>query len=271
MSLADLEAELASVTERQLELKQEISKVSRKQSKVKARTSNDLASLLQELGASAEVRGLAQQISPQLAKHKDRMTLLALYRLAGNCADVVACWALGHGVGCGRLCTRFVRIDPVRRAQVATGVEWLYILSSEEDINNSVESVAESVHCLGRYTIEYNLFLWVVQQNTEHGVAPQNRQLFAAAAQHVPIAMPDHVVDKLKNFFLQDTRRLRCWAVEFRSRWGVETGRLCSGENLEPQILQNREPWLRCNIPLDFEGPRGLFRNFILSCEFRCQ
>ena len=253
MSIAGLEGELAAVNERQLELKHEFKHVSRKQAKTKKRTCNDLASLLQELGTSSETRGIGQQISPRLARHEDKMTLLALCKLADQCADAVTCWALGHGGG--GFCTNFVRIDPELRRQVANGVEWLYILSSEEDINNSVESVVETVQCLGRYVVEYSLFLWTVKQNCENGVAPQNRQLFAAAAQCVPIAMPDHVVDNLKNFFLQDTRRLRCWSVQFRNRWGVKPGRLCAGENFDPQILQNKVPWVSSDM---FEISKGL-------------
>lgn len=259
MSIADLEAELAAVTERQAQVKQGLSKAFHKKNKTKQKI-GDLASLLQELGASSEAPGSAPQVSPRLARHQDTKTLLALFKLAGHCADVVACWALGHGKGRGRLCPEFVPIDPEARRQVAAGVEWLYILSSDEDINDSVESVAESVYYLGRYVVEYNLFQWVTKQNCERGIAPQNRQLFAAAARSVPIALPDDVVDKLKNFFLQDTRRVRCWSVDFRNRWGVVPGRLCSGENLDPQILVNRVSWVSSDISGVCKGLQGSCR-----------
>ena len=266
MSVAKLEAELAAITERELELKKQISQASRQQARSNERMGGDLASLLQDLGASSEADGTARQLPPRLARHKDRVALLALFRLACDCADAVACWVLGHGVGRSRLCSNFVHIDPELRRRTASGVEWLYILSSEEDINNSVESVHEDVYYLSRYVVEYNLFLWAVKQNCERGVASQNRQLFAAAVRNVPIGIPDEVVDKLNNFFLTDTRRLRMWSVEFRKRWGIERGRLCAGENFDPEILQNRVPWPSSDFAVELYKPAQVLLIFHKPC-----
>ena len=52
MSVAKLEAELAAITERELELKKQISQASRQQARSNERMGGDLASLLQDLGAS---------------------------------------------------------------------------------------------------------------------------------------------------------------------------------------------------------------------------
>ena len=109
-------------------------------------------------------------------------------------------------------------------------------------------------------------FLWAVKQNCERGVAPQNKQLFAAAARNVPIGIPDEVVDKLNNFFLTDTRRLRMWSVEFRKRWGIERGRLCAGENFDPEILQNRVPWPSSDFAVELYKPAQVLLIFHKPC-----
>ena len=238
-----MEGQLSALKKRQLEIKKELKQMSRKRAKLNAKGSCDLASLLQELGSASLAGCTDLRIDPRLAKHKDRLTLLALFQLSDHCADTVASWVLRHGLGPGKLCSRYVDIDPEVQRSTVAGVEWLYILSSVEDMDSSVESAPKDAYYLGRYAIEHKLFLWVVKQNCDHGVAPQNRQLFAEAVKSVLIALPDAVGEKLKNFFLGNTRHLRRWAVEFRERWCIKRGSLRSGENLDPHVLQSRVTW----------------------------
>lgn len=241
---AQLEAELAALKKRELETRRELKQASRKRAKLNARRNNDLSTLVQQLGSASLAGTDGLSVSERLASHKDRLTLLALFKLSDHSADAVAYWVLRHGVADGKLRSSYVDVDPEAKRCTVAGVEWLYILSSVEDINTSVESASRDAYYLGRYVVEYKLFLWAIKQNCDHGVAPHNRQLFAEAIKSVPSALPDAVGDNLKKFFLENNRHLRRWALEFRGRWCIERGRLGSGENLEPLVLHSRVTWI---------------------------
>jgi hypothetical protein len=244
MATSDQKAELLALKKRQREISAAIKQSSCKHAKHTKKRQLDLASLVHELGTASLGGSSDLRIPPDLAGHKDKMTLLVLFELSGHCADTVASWLLGHGFGRGRLCHDFVHMDPEARCTSVAGIEWLYIQSPVELVAASVDSAPfEEVYRLGRYAVEYHLFNWIVKQNCDHGVAPQNRQLFVEASKCVPLGMPGCVRERLCSFFLGDTRSLRRWAKEFRQRWGVKPGRMVPGETLEPEVLQNKVPW----------------------------
>ena len=120
-----MEGQLSALKKRQLEIKKELKQMSRKRAKLNAKGSCDLASLLQELGSASLAGCTDLRIDPRLAKHKDRLTLLALFQLSDHCADTVASWVLRHGLGPGKLCSRYVDIDPEVQRSTVAGVEWL--------------------------------------------------------------------------------------------------------------------------------------------------
>ena len=173
-------------------------------------------------------------VPPALATHKDKQTVLTLYDLSGQCADVVASWLLGQGRSKD---SEQVQYDAALRQRATAGVEWLFIKSPVEALGSWLDGAPNHSFSLGRYVVEYRLFHWIVDQNCAKGVAPQYKQLRDHAANIVPEALPAPEKAKLVSFFLANTRASRYWLVSSRQRWGVKPGALVAGQALEPEDL----------------------------------
>lgn len=229
-----IEANLAQLRKRKLELTKELRRAEKK-----PKTVQSLASLLGELGTDPKVDQPGFVLPRDLAQHKDAKDVLAIYQLSGHCSATTASWVLGQG----RLKSKLDDSSAETRHSVAAGVEWLYILSPLDHLESHVEAVQDKMDGFGRYIVEYRLFHWLVGHNCK-GIKPKARQVVAEAARSVPAGMPLCDQDKLRKFFLADTRLLRKWIESFRQRWGVKLGALPAGDVLESSVLREKVAWI---------------------------
>ncbi|CAJ1383501.1 unnamed protein product, partial [Effrenium voratum] len=78
--------------------------------------------------------------------------------------------------------------------------------------------------CAARYVVEHQLFGWIVEQNSEHGVAPSRDQLVEKALCFTPSTLPSEVRRALAASFNAQPRAQRKWLARFRARWGARLG-----------------------------------------------
>jgi hypothetical protein len=243
MATADLEARLRELNKRKLEVDaaiKEQEKVAKRASKSARKTARSLPSLLCEFGATTLTEASSEVIiPPELAAHKDKQVLLAIFCLSGHCVDAAVSWLLGQG----RSKSELVQCDAAVRERAAAGIEWLYIDSSPELLTFVFDSLPEQIYGLGRYVVEHRLFQWLVDQNCLKGAAPKYKQFLHQAVKSLPDAMPAVGKAKLLDFFLRNNRATRHWIVSFRQRWWVKPGMLGAGETFDPDVLQRRVPW----------------------------
>jgi len=205
-----------------------------------------VATLLEQIGASS-FESSQPSLPPQLATHTS--TLLMLLELSGFCTDVVVSWAMGQG----RPQKQSMAVDQLWdtdiRSKIAAGVEWLYILAPLDHVVSLPDAAPQQILRLSRYAAEHKLFHWVIKQNCDSGVSPQNSQLVAEAIRSVPAGLPTNLKEQFCNFFLSSDRATRYWVQSFCGRWGVDTGRrLRPGENMDPKVMESKESWLQCIV-----------------------
>ena len=70
------------------------------------------------------------------------------------------------------------------------------------------------VRC-ARYVVEHQLFGWIVEQNSEHGVAPSRDQLVEKALCFMPSTLPSEVRRALAASFNAQPRAQRKWLARF--------------------------------------------------------
>ena len=242
MSRRELELEVAALKKRKLELSSELNRHSRATAKVaKSRKSmqQTLVCLVSELGAQSLADSTKVATPPQLAGHKLKAELLALFELSGHSSEVVASWLFGHGLGTSGT----GQCDPGEMEVAIAGVEWLYIQTPELELATATDSVSEKLLQLGRYVVEHHLFQWLVRQNCDKGVAPKSYQLLAEAVRSVPRAMHAGARAKLTDLFQNPRRVTRKWIARFRKRWDVKDGMLAAGETLEPKVMEDKVTW----------------------------
>ena len=243
MAARDLELELAALKKRKLQLSAELRRnrgAAAKTTQSRKSMQQTLASLVLELGAQSLAEHPNASIPSELATHKMKTELLALFELSGHSSEVVASWLFGHGRVAGGKGQR----DPEEVELTKAGVEWLYIQTPDHELATAMDLASEKILQLGRYVVEHNLFQWLVQQNCDRGVAPKNYQLLAEAVKSVPVAMHAGAKAKLCNLFQDVRRATRKWIARFRERWDVKNGMLAAGETLEPKVMEDKAPWL---------------------------
>ena len=130
MATSALEAELEELKKRKREVDaalREERKSSKRSSRAAAKAAKSLPSMILELDADNMAFDVV--VPPALATHKDKQTVLTLYDLSGQCADVVASWLLGQGRSKD---SEQVQYDAALRQRATAGVEWLFIKSPVE-------------------------------------------------------------------------------------------------------------------------------------------
>jgi hypothetical protein len=235
-------AQLAELKKQKLQLTAEINKARKMQhnsTRSTLATKQCLASMVRELGTHSMAEPCEIVVSPQLAGHKMKAHLLALFELTGHSTDAAASWLLGQGSSTLRRAYH----DVDARSAAMAGVEWLYIFTPDEELESPVHSVPHGIVGLGRWAVEYHLFHWLVKQNCEVGINPGSTQLLVEAMRSMPNALPSDAQEKLRDLFQEARRSTRKWIASFRERWDVKDGMLQPGETLEPQIMGDKAPW----------------------------
>jgi hypothetical protein len=242
MTTHDLEIRLAALKKQKLELSAEIQQASRSRSKL-AHSANyqkeTLANLILELGSTPMAEASEIVVPPQLADHKMKAHVLALYELSGYSTDAVTSWLLGHG----KWDRGGHRHSPGARSSTSAGVEWLYIRTPQQELDAALDSIPNDRAGLGRHVVEHRLFHWLVKQNCDVGINPQTSQFLAEAVRCVPSALPSFDQERLRTFFEVRTRKTQRWLASFRIRWDVKDGMLVPGEMLEPIVMAEKVSW----------------------------
>ena len=235
MTLRDLESQRAALKLKKLELSAQIKQAGRSRGNA-SQSQSTLADLVLHLGSSPMAEATEIVVPPQLAGHKMKAHVLALYELSGYSTDAVASWLLGQGKGRrgGH------RYDPEARDRMRTGVEWLYIRTPLQELEAPLISNSTDIGLLGRYVVEYQLFHWLLKQNCDVGINPQTPQFLAEALRCMPSALPSAEKEKLRQLFEVSTRKTRKWITSFRTRWDIKDGMLVPGEVLEPVVMQEK-------------------------------
>ena len=260
MATHDLENELAALKKHKRELSAKIKDAQHSRRKMIRRVQcqrETLANLVLELGSTPMAEASEIEVSPQLASHRMKAHVLALYELSGYSTDAVTSWLLAQGmVGRGGH-----RYEPEARRSMSAGVEWLYIRTPQQELEAALDSISHDRAALGRYVVEHRLFHWLVKQNCDVGINPQTPQFLAEALRSVPSALPSLEKERLCNFFEVSTRQTRKWITSFRMRWDVKDGMLVPGETLEPEVMTKKVPWaalvgISCLAKAFFTGAR---------------
>jgi hypothetical protein len=243
MAVPALELEIAALKKRKLELSAELrrdSGAAARADQTRKSMQQTLASLVLELGAQSFAEPARVSIPPELAAHRMKTELLALFELSNHSSEVAVSWLFGRG----RVAVGGDQRDPEEVELTVAGVEWLYIQTPEHELATAIDSVSGRILQLGRYVVEHHLFQWLVQQNCDRGVAPKSYQLLAEAVKSVPVSMHADAEAKLRDLFQDVRRATRKWVARFRERWDVKDGMLDAGETLEPKVMEEKAPWL---------------------------
>jgi len=233
-SLGDIEAQLADLKKRKLELSKELAAEKKKQKRAE-----DGGAHLARLLHKARV----DQVAPKL--RKDVLSeLLLLLELAGAGNDVVVSFALGQGRP--PMCRNhgFTDVwDTDLRATLSAGVDLMY-LGAEPDFLLSYKTgcALSQFKMVSKYIVEYKLFKWMLEQNCKKGVAPDTSTLLVQACSYVPEQAPEDIRTWLNTYFTNGNSTSYQWAASFRERWGIGPGSLDTGEDLEPSLLQAKVP-----------------------------
>ena len=200
-------------------------------------------------GAGNVAEGVVQQliyagtnfVCPKLGKGKAR-DLLVLLELASGNYDLVASYVLGQGRQ--EACNPGVDIwDAQIRSRIAAGLVELCNGVPFHFLRDLLEIPGNLPYYLCRYVVEYHLYHWMVAQNCDKGVYPDSSLIFAQACTFVPQGAPGSVAERMKAFFLSDSRGSRYWLTSFKERWDIQIGSHAVGEDLEPGELQSKAAW----------------------------
>ena len=116
-----------------------------------------------------------------------------------------------------------------RHLEEASGMQAVAIFTDVEKVFSQNSGDASAVRAQGRvrcarYVVEHQLFGWIVEQNSEHGVAPSRDQLVEKALCFMPSTLPSEVRRALAASFNAQPRAQRKWLARFRARWGARLG-----------------------------------------------
>lgn len=94
-----------------------------------------------------------------------------------------------------------------------------------------------------RHYVEHGLYLYVVEQNQEKGVAPGREQMAAECIRllaNLPSDVPSQVVDHLRAIFCGPARGVRKWLAKWRVKWGARIGKLRLSELIPTHLVQRK-------------------------------
>lgn len=231
-TMQQLEATMNDLKKRKAELRSQ----SRNAAKRAKRHSSHLAMVLYEAGV--------QQQCPKL-EAKIQAEVLMLLELAKFNTDVVVSFALGQGrldqYGGSGLDAN----DHAVRQAMSTAVNCLFLAVDDGLMVDSsfVHGTELEMHSLGRYVVEYKVFKWLLEQNCKKGLSPGGGLVREMASKHIPDQLPLHICHGMKQLFRSGGRAGRYWLVSFQKKWGAKVGCLGIGEDLEPGLLEQKEPW----------------------------
>jgi hypothetical protein len=235
-SLQELEAQVKDIKKRKAEANAAGRAQRRNAAKRAKRQSTHLAQVLHEAGVQEQCPKLEVKLQAQL---------LMLLELADCNADVVASYALGQGrieayAGSG--------LDPhdytVRQA-IASAVHSLHLAAAENLMVDYtyVHGNDFDMQSLGRYVVEHKVFTWLLEQNCKKGSNPGGGLVREMASKFVSNRLPLHIQHGMRNLFLSGGRLGRYWLTSFKKKWDAKIGHLGIGVDLDPAILEQKEPW----------------------------
>lgn len=236
-SLQELEARCQAAKKRKAELKALERAQRRNEAKRSKRKASHLAEVLHEAGDQGQCPKLDAQVQAQL---------LMLLELAGADADIVTSFALGQGRLLQCSPSGLDQHDHTVREAISGAVASMHLASPDSFMVDAsyVHGKDSEIQSLGRYVVERKLWTWLLEQNCSRGVSPGAGLVREMASKFIPDQLPSHIRHVLKSLFLSGSRAGRYWVVSFQKRWDAKMGGLGIGVDLEPEVLEQKEPWL---------------------------
>jgi hypothetical protein len=185
-----------------------------------------------------------QEECPRLSASQKAEVLMLLELTNPHCTDVAVSYALGQGREDQYRNSGLDERDPAVRQAIATALDILYEAVDLQLVVDALDGTEYLQKKLSRYVVEYKLFHWLVVQNCDKGVYPGSDLAYDAASRFVPEGAPQHVAAMMKKFFLSGSRAARYWLATFKARWGCEPGGQGAGEDMEPELLEQKVPRL---------------------------
>ena len=234
--LQELEASLKAAKKRKAEVLAQGRAQRRNEAKRARRQATHLAKFLHEAGAQGHCPSLDTKVQAQL---------LMLLELANGDADVVTSFALGQGRLAPYASSGLDPHDPAVRHAIAAAVHSMHLAADDSLMldYSYVHGKDSDILDLSRYVVEWKVFHWLLEQNCGKGVSPQRGLVREMASKFLPDQLPAHLCHRMKELFLSGGRAGRYWLVSFQQRWGVKHGFLGTGMDLEPELLEQKEPW----------------------------
>jgi hypothetical protein len=239
-SLNEYEAKLAELKQEQSRLRADKCKAAQRQRRSSGQT--HIARLLHDAGSANVPPKLSKQVVSELVLLLD---LSGFYdtELRSSAVDVVTSYALGQGRAQRFGSHLFSDVwDSSTRANIAAGVELLYIHTDDAQLTPGEYNASDSqLIKLCKYTVEFRLFSWLLEQNCKKGVLPGSSNLLAKASELIPATVPEHLRLRLRTYFLNtESTTSRHWVESYKARWGVEAARSHTGEDVEPKLRDRK-------------------------------
>jgi hypothetical protein len=159
--------------------------------------------------------------SPQLGKFVLLLFVLANHQAACPIAYI-------RGLGRTRVTTAHASTEDDELRAI---IENLYIESEVHVLacwfETNVRKDNRRVYNAAKYVLEWNMFRWIINANTQKGVAPTIALLEEHFQQLLPASCPANVRDRFLDLMHgAGPHRRRTWLKRFRRRWQIGNGKL---------------------------------------------
>ena len=232
----ELEAQLAEVKanhkKRLAEIRAEKKKVAKRVRKLDS--NKPLAVVLYDAGVQEEC--------PKLEAKQQAELLMLLELTTPHCTDCAVSYALGQGREDHYKNSGLDERDAAVRQAMSTALDILYQSVDFQLVVDALDGTEYMQKKLSRYVVEYKLFHWLVEQNCDKGVYPGSDLVYDAASRFVPEGTPQEMAAAMKAFFLSGSRGARYWLESFKERWKCEPGGQGTGEEVKPDLLEQKVP-----------------------------
>ena len=232
----ELEAQLAEVKanhkKRLAEIRAEKKKVAKRLRKLDS--NKPLAVVLYDAGVQEEC--------PNLEAKQQAELLMLLELTTPHCTDCAVSYALGQGREDQYKNSGLDERDAAVRQAMSTALDILYQSVDFQLVVDALDGTEYMQKKLSRYVVEYKLFHWLVEQNCDKGVYPGSDLVYDAASRFVPEGTPQEMAAAMKAFFLSGSRGARYWLESFKERWKCEPGGQGTGEEVKPDLLEQKVP-----------------------------
>ena len=208
--------------------------------------------------ASAEIRRLSRQ------RHRDALTVHRQSRLSSEICFILFVWtapssalALAYvamRTRAGEDCTH-IDEESLQARYLQTPLEKLAEIMTERS-----DVAGREFRAALKFRQEYNMYLWIKQQNESKGVAPTIKSLQEHAqladAGRLDEASPTATEHSSRSAMAAKSDKMTKRMQRFRMRWGLRKGTFAAGERLTKEETRRKVASRVSSSPAQPRGPK---------------